>query len=361
MPLPIARPHNINPSLDTARVVLAYKAFGCDVLSHVGLGVTAACTATALRRHGIWAEVWPVADGKALLERLRATEARAVDCGRHEVTHVVIHAPYMLTEDIALLARDFPNTIFAVQSHSNFGFLAADPHAVKLLRETADLAQSTHNVRVAGNSEKFTNIASDLWGVDVAYLPNIYELTSDPPVRAAWAGDALRLGLFGAGRILKNGLTGAAAAVYLAKKLRVPTELYVSTGAEEEGTNRSLLELTDGIPNLKLVRSGWLPWTKFRELVAHMHVLLQPSFTESFNVVTADGIAAGVPTVTSEAIDWVPSMWQANPDDAGEVARVAEYLLRSPHAIEDGRAALTAYGAAGVRHWSEYLGANGAG
>ena len=63
-----------------------------------------------------------------------------------------------------------------------------------------------------------------------------------------------------------------------------------------------------------------------------MHVLLQPSFTESFNVVTADGIAEGVPTVTSEAIDWVPSTWQADPDDAGDVACVAEYLLKSPKA-----------------------------
>ncbi len=89
-----------------------------------------------------------------------------------------------------------------------------------------------------------------------------------------------------------------------------------------------------------------------------MHVLLQPSFTESFNVVTADGIAAGVPTVTSEAIDWVPSMWQANADNAGEVARVAEYLLRSPHAIEDGRAALASYAAAGLRAWTKYLGTN---
>ena len=50
----------------------------------------------------------------------------------------------------------------------------------------------------------------------------------------------------------------------LAERLRVPTELYVSTGGEEEGTNRELTELTDNVPDLKLVRTGWLPWTKFR-------------------------------------------------------------------------------------------------
>jgi hypothetical protein len=358
MSLPIARPHSIAPCLSTARVVLVYKAFGNSSLSHVGLGVTASCTASALRRHGIWAEVWPAQDGKALAARLREADARAVQRGQHEVTHVVIHAPFMLTEEVAELAHEFPNALFAVESHSNFGFLAADPHAVRLLRETAQLQQALHNVRVAGNSKRFSDVASDLWGVPVAYLPNIYELAEvNAPMRPPWPADSLRLGLFGAGRILKNGLTAAAAAVYLAKKLRVPTELYVSTGAEEDGTNRALQELTDGVPNLTLVRTGWLPWTKFRDLVAHMHVLLQPSFTESFNVVTADGIAAGVPTVTSEAIDWVPKMWQANADDAGEVARVAEYLLRSPHAIEDGRVALTSYAAASVSRWRVYLGA----
>jgi hypothetical protein len=86
-----------------------------------------------------------------------------------------------------------------------------------------------------------------------------------------------------------------------------------------------------------------------------MHVLLQPSFTESFNVVTADGIAAGVPTVTSDAIEWVPSTWQASADDAGEVARIGEYLLRSPMAVEDGRGALASYVASGLRAWRDFL------
>jgi hypothetical protein len=34
-----------------------------------------------------------------------------------------------------------------------------------------------------------------------------------------------------------------------------------------------------------------------------VHLLLQPSFTQSFNVVTADGVHQGVPSVVSDAID----------------------------------------------------------
>ena len=342
--------------IETTRVVLVYKSFFENALSHVGLGVTAACTTKGLRAAGVWADVWPIATADSLAQRLRDADADALRRGHLPITHVVIHAPWVATEDVAALAVEFPNTTFAVTSHSNFGFLAADPHAVKLLRETVELQETMSNVVVAGNCKRFTDAASDMWGVPVAWLPNIYRVAPwSPTSRGAWPGDSLRLGLFGAARILKNGLTAAAAAVLLAERLRVPTMLYVSTGAEEEGTNRALTELTEGVPNLTLVRSGWLPWTKFRSLVSNMHVLLQPSFTESFNIVTADGIAEGVPTVTSEAIDWAPSTWQADPDDAGDVARVAEYLLKSPRAVDDGRAALASYVHAAVGAWHSFL------
>jgi hypothetical protein len=78
-------------------------------------------------------------------------------------------------------------------------------------------------------------------------------------------------------------------------------------------------ELCEDAANLKLVATGWLPWA--RQLVGTMHLLLQPSFTESFNVVTADGVHQGVPSVVSDAIDWAPARWQANPDDAEDVVR----------------------------------------
>jgi|SRR5579859_3256210 len=98
-----------------------------------------------------------------------------------------------------------------------------------------------------------------------------------------------------------------------------------------------------------------MPWAKFRQLVGHMHLLLQPSFTESFNVVTADGVHEGVPSVVSTAIDWVPSRWQADADDAEDLVRVAQYLLHTPQAIDDGRKALLAYVAQGIQTWRGFL------
>jgi glycosyltransferase involved in cell wall biosynthesis len=42
-----------------------------------------------------------------------------------------------------------------------------------------------------------------------------------------------------------------------------------------------------------------------------MNVLINCSYTESFNMVTADGIAEGIPSVVSDAICWAPAYWRA--------------------------------------------------
>jgi hypothetical protein len=346
----LCRPHAVDPRITSVRAILVYKTIDCDSPSHVGLGVIAASNAKVLRRAGLWAEAWGCTDGANLRARLERASAVAHERGQLQPTHVVIHAPWVSTCELAAMARDFPDVVFVLVSHSNFGFLAADPHAVQLLREAVDLQHSLHNVVVAGNSEKFARAASVIWNTQVGVLPNLYDLSEPmPPPRGSWAGDRLRLGLFGACRLLKNGLTAAAAAASLAATLRVPTKLYVSEA------NAAMRELCEDAPNLTLVATGWLPWARFRQMVGSMHLLLQPSFTESFNVVTADGVHQGVPSVVSGAIDWTPARWQADPDDAEDLVRVAQYLLKAPQAVEDGRKALCDYVAAGLRTWRAFL------
>ncbi|MEO7735987.1 MAG: hypothetical protein ABIY55_33835, partial [Kofleriaceae bacterium] len=262
------RPHHLRPCVDTARVALVYRDFGGDGVSHVGLGVTAQYTAKTLRNHGVWAEVWPSRSAKALAERLRHTQSQADVRRDVRPTHVILSAPWMATNDVASLAAEYAEIVFVVLSHSSVGFLSADPHAIRLLRETADLQLSSHNVFVGGNSKKFTDWATEAWGVNAVWLPNLY--CSDetfPHHHVRWQGGPLRLGLFGANRPLKNFLSSAAAAVELARRLRVPIELLLSSGRDEGGNTRALEELTEHIPNLRVTRTGWLPWASFRRLL----------------------------------------------------------------------------------------------
>ena len=94
---------------------------------------------------------------------------------------------------------------------------------------------------------------------------------------------------------------------------------------------------------------------QFRAVVARMHLMLQPSYTESFNMVTADGIAEGVPSVVSTAIDWVPRDWQVCADNVLGIAKTAKRLLRNPAAGADGYRALRTYVADGMKSWQAYL------
>jgi hypothetical protein len=270
---------------------------------------------------------------------------------------VVIAAPWIPTAELEALASEWPDIVFTVVSHSNFPFLQADPHAVKLLRETAQLQHKTHNIRVGGNCRKFADAASEIWHTDVQLLPNLYDIESvRVRCREPWhCGDTLRIGLFGALRILKNPLSGVAAAIELSERLKVPTELYLSGREDAGGQSVAIEELTAGVDGLQVIRTEWRSWPHFRELVGRMTLLLQPSFTESFNQVTADGIAEGVPSVVSTAIDWVPSHWTANSDNVGDIVRVAEALLHDRRAAEHGREALTKYVANGLLLWRDFL------
>jgi hypothetical protein len=350
------RPHHLEPALGTVRVVLVYKDFKGRGFSHAGLGVTCLCVVKTLRRAGIWADVWACKSADDLGPRIEVTNAMAELRGELPISHVVLAAPWVASDKLAELARRHPEVTWAVNCHSNVGFLAADQEAIRIMRETAELQHITHNVRAAANSERMAGWASEAWGTRFVVLRNLYDLSeSRAAARAPWREGTLRIGMFGAARPLKNGITGAAAAVLLADRLRTPVELHVSSGRDEGGSLRPIEEITRGVPNLVLKRAGWLPWPAFRAVMRQMHVHLQPSYTESCNVTVQDGIAENVPSAVGPAISWVPEHWKADIDDACDVARVAEALLHDARAAEEGRRALERYVADGLVGWKRFL------
>lgn len=157
--------------------------------------------------------------------------------------------------------------------------------------------------------------------------------------------------------MLKNLVSAAGAAMQLTSDLRTDVELWVSAGRNQRGdsTTSAIREMTCGTPRMKLIENGWQSWPQFRETVRHMHLLLQPSYTETFNVVTADGIAEGVPSVVSDAIDWAPEDWKARVDDVADIARVAVEILSDRRAASKGWRALEKHNARALEAWFDYL------
>jgi hypothetical protein len=332
-------------------VVFAYKNFAANRnISHIGLGVAALNTAKVLRHAGILSEVWPITDAGDLRVRLSASPAK----------QVIISAPWIPSDALQGLANDFPHTQFAVNCHSNVGFLQADRNGVRLMREVLELELGTHNIHLAGNCRRFCEWVNSAFAAPCAYLPNLYYLDehAEGHAHAGFTGGTLRIGAFGATRPLKNLMSAAAAAVEIARGLRAPLEFWLSGGRTEGGGETVLgavKEMLQGMPNVSLVLNGWQTWPKFRKLVGHMNLLLQPSYTESFNMVTADGIAEGVPSVVSDAIDWAPQYWKAHSDDVRDIARAGRQVLADPHAARDGWRALTSYVRDGMSAYQKYF------
>lgn len=324
---------------------------GWSQVSHTGLGVSALNTAKVLRAAGINVVVRPVKD----LADLKAKIAL------EHPTHVVINALWLPQNDLSGLVHLDSHISFAVLVHSNIAFLQVESRGIELLRSAVDLEQSSvGNFAVAANSRAGARGMQDAWECPSTYLPNLYYLDNTVRTqRPKWHGGTLRIGAFGALRPLKNPTGSAFAALAVASNLGADLEFHINTGRSDGGWADRLVKSVDaifaGLPNARVVKNPWSPWSDFRRLVRHMHLLLQPSFTESFNVVTADGVAEGVASVVSDVIEWAPAWWQAPPDNTESIARTGRALLSDSHTGTDGVEALSAHNTDGVRQWISWM------
>ncbi len=361
------RPHDVDPSIQSARVILAIKNFSkVPGVCHIGLGVTAANTQKVLRSVGAQTEVWSI-NAQKLNSGQTIREAALLwkQLAKHEndarpITHVIVSSPaWIQPQDFHNLAMRWPDTTFIQLNHSGAAYLSIDKYGIRNIRDVAALSEQFHNVKVAANNERVCRELNSLCGVDTLYLPNLYDTSSyvnpAPPHRL---GNVLRVGSFGASRPWKNQLNAAAAAVMLAKNLGCSLELYVNSKRPDGGERmiESRQEMFDGMPHAKLVDVPWASWPRFRDISATMHLLIQPSFDETFNVVTAVGIAEGVPSVTTSAIEWTPRNWWALPEDPSDIMNVGIGLLHgSAQAVHEGRVALEKYVTLGLHRWVQYL------
>src|SRR6266446_4513272 len=227
-------PHLVAADPATVHVIIAYKNFAEHFgVSHIGLGLTATTNAKILTAAGFWAEVWKITSIADLRTKLAAAQRSTPGT---PVTHVVISAPWLPTADLADLASLFHQVDFTVVSHSNVGFLQADPRGITLLREAADLQTGTINFHIGANSRRFIEWWQDVYRQPMRWFPNMYDLptsTSDPQ---QWhRGSVLRIGSFGAIRPLKNLLTAGAAALEISSRLKADLEFHISAGRAEGG------------------------------------------------------------------------------------------------------------------------------
>jgi len=242
---------------------------------------------------------------------------RAVTASRP--THAILEALWVRPAKLALLTRLHPDIRWNVRMHSELPFLANEGNAMEWLFAYSKLA----HVTVSANSLRAQTDFRRIFGVHIPYTPNYYPLAPLEPRKGLPADDVVDIGCFGAIRPMKNQLTQACAAIDWANARGFTIRFHINSDRIEMNGAQVLKNLRALFANVKpphtLVGHPWLDRSEFMSLVRLMDLGMQVSFSETFNIVSADFVIANVPVVVSPEVSWVARMFQADPTSTVDI------------------------------------------
>lgn len=225
-----------------------------------------------------------------------------------------------------------------VRLHSKIPFIANEGIAFSWLNEYKQVAEEfPGKLIIAPNAKEFSCDLSDMLGIKTLFLPNIYcdkkEKYSSAPVlvngkvietpKVSSGKRIINIGCFGAIRPLKNQLIQAVAAIKFANHINKKLRFHMNIDRQEQKGDqvlKNIIALFDANwPKHRIVSVSWLPHPEFMKLVRKMDLGLQVSYSETFNIVAADMVSAGVPIVVSSEIDWIPDIFAADPNSSEDI------------------------------------------
>lgn len=306
--------------------------------------------------------------------RIRICEdANSID---HEVFEYkpnvcILEALWFTPDKLFEIQQLHPGVLFIVRINSKIPFLALEGMSIGWLKEYLVNAKKTKESNLLLSSNN-ADCSRDLnWvGISNVYLPNLYPdvripeqtfigkvseeakftlgLTNRPRKRY------IDVGCFGAIRPLKNQLIQAFAAIELANKNNLSCNFHINGSRVEQKGEEPLKNMRALFHNTRhrLVEHAWLTHIQFLGVLRQMDICMQVSYTESFNIVTADAASQHIPLVVSPDIDWVPQICQANPNDAQDIIEKMNTVLgHRPYVIRKTAEALNHYTKSALRHW----------
>ena len=269
----------------------------------------------------------------------------------HKPLICVIEAIWVTPDKLRVLTAKYPHIRFVIRVHSKTPFLAMEGNAIAWIREYSNEAIISFNSPEIG--EDYQQI-----GIRNTYLPNIYpQVNFNGCAAVENRRNFYRIGCFGALRPLKNQLTQAVAAMMFAERRHATLHFYInSTRIEQrgEGVLKNLRALFEGTRH-KLMEIEWLEHNEFVQTIRKMDACMQVSFTETFNIVTADCISAHVPVVVSKEINWLYCR-KADPTSESNITEVLDYVIRNKvELVEDNITDLVNYNHHATTRWFRFI------
>jgi hypothetical protein len=242
---------------------------------------------------------------------------------------VIIEALWVVPEKFEVLTKLHPKVKWIIRLHSEIPFLSNEGIAIDWLYKYIKYK----NVHVGANSTDAFKIINDLLKNEKTYyLPNYYPLGDNKCNTPQKNDNIIHIGCFGAIRPLKNQLQQAIAAIDFANETGKSLHYHINS-ERIEGRGEPILHniraLFKNNPKHKLIEYAWLNHEEFIQIVKKMDIGMQVSFSETFNIVTADLVSNNIPVVVSPEVTWVSSLFKADPNSNSDIVKKLHFVWNS--------------------------------
>jgi len=286
---------------------------------------------------------------------------------KHRPTHVIIEAIWVVPTKFAILQKLHPDVTWVIRIHSETPFLAGEGNALDWIGDYSGFK----NIVISANAPRMLHETKlylqhrNQWTDQeteqrVIYLPNFYpqEYKTKEFDKNKWWVD---IGCFGAVRPLKNHLVQAFAAIEFAESMGKQLRFHINAGRIEMQGGPAINNLKSLFQQIsdhghQLINHQWRPREEFLELCSEMDIGLQVSFSETFNIVGCDIISSGVPLVGSSEIPWNFGLFNADPTDSRDIARMLKRAYNHPQLnVKANQYLMTRYTNNSAKIWTKYF------
>lgn len=286
----------------------------------------------------------------------------------YKPTHVIIEALWVVPSKFDELLPLHPGVQWIVRLHSQLPFMALEGVAFDWIMGYLKY----QDVSVAANADEMTSIIRDLAQIahpnwsdhlinkKVVLLPNFYPYDTKNPKNPQKDPYVLDIGCFGAIRPFKNQLMQAVAAMRFATALGRPLRFHINDTRKDQGGEAILRNLQNIFANTghELVTHDWASHEDFLKILGDMDLGMQVSFSETFNIVSADMVVTNLPIVVSDEISWADPKTFADPNDIESITQKLSsvtHWLRKSNLLTSNRRGLKQYCERSKSIWKQFL------
>lgn len=270
--------------------------------------------------------------------------------------------PEKFTELMAL-SRHAGRT-WIVRVHSEIPFLASEGIAMnwiaKYLEQGVLVACNAVRARdqIAAYARAMGYDENEIAAL-LPYLPNCYPTDFEPEQSTDLVSKStLDIACFGAFRPLKNHLQQAICAVNFARENGKNLRFHINDRCDAGGVGpaRNVHDFFANLPaQYELVEHGWESHEQFLASLSNIDILMQVSFSETFNIVAADATFVGKPVVVSDEISWAYPLY-ADPTDHMQLEQVLQLAYLQPmFYVQQSRKRLESFATQSASIWVRYL------